>query len=143
MIALDTNVLVRVVTADDPEQLKVALGVMQSGALWVCKTVLLETEWVRRYTYELRREIVIAAFKKLLGLPTLQVEQRGSVLQALALYERGMDFADALHLTSSGEAERFATFDRELADSARAEGTSDLPMVEWLGRRRGRDSKNP
>jgi len=88
---------------------------MQSGALWVCKTVLLETEWVLRYTYELRREIVIAAFKKLLGLPTLQVEQRGSVLQALALYERGMDFADALHLTSSGEAERFATFDRELA----------------------------
>ena len=135
MIALDTNVLVRVVTADDPEQLEAALVVMRSEALWICKTVLLETEWVLRYTYKLRRAVILAAFGKLLGLPTLQVEQRGSVLQALSLYERGMDFADALHLTSSGEAERFATFDRELAEAAVAEGTSDLPTVEWLGAR--------
>jgi predicted nucleic-acid-binding protein len=135
MIALDTNVLVRVVTADDPEQLEAALVVMRSEALWICKTVLLETEWVLRFTYKLRREAVLAAFRKLLGLPTLQVEQRGSVLQALSLYEKGMDFADALHLTSSGEAERFATFDRELAESAMAEGASDLPAVDWLGGR--------
>lgn len=135
MIALDTNVLVRVVTADDPEQLEAALVVMRSEALWICKTVLLETEWVLRYTYRLRREVVLAAFRKLLGLPTLQVEQRGAVLRALSLYEKGMDFADALHLTSSGEAERFATFDRALAEAAMAEGTSDLPAVEWLGAR--------
>ena len=135
MIALDTNVLVRVVTADDPKQLEIALVVMRSEALWVCKTVLLETEWVLRYTYKLSREVILAAFRKLLGLPALQVEQRGSVLRALALYDKGMDLADALHLTSSGEAEHFATFDRKLAESARAEGADDLPVIEWLGAR--------
>jgi predicted nucleic-acid-binding protein len=137
MIALDTNVLVRVVTADDPKQLEAALRVMQSEALWICKTVLLETEWVLRYTYELPPDVIQEAFRKLLGLPTLQVEQRGSVLQALSLYDKGMDFADALHLTSSREAERFATFDRNLAKLARAEGTNDLPAVEWLDGRGG------
>jgi predicted nucleic-acid-binding protein len=53
MIALDTNVIVRVVTRDDPQQVPAALAVMQSGDLWVSKTVLLETEWVLRYSYKL------------------------------------------------------------------------------------------
>ncbi|MFY9824095.1 MAG: type II toxin-antitoxin system VapC family toxin [Thermoanaerobaculia bacterium] len=135
MIALDTNVVVRVVTADDPAQTETALAVMRSEALWVCKTVLLETEWVLRYTYKLSREVIFSVFRKLLGLPALQVEQRSVVLRALSLYEKGMDLADALHLVSSGEAELFATFDRELAIFASSEEGSDLPAVEWLGTR--------
>jgi predicted nucleic-acid-binding protein len=141
MIALDTNVLVRVMTADDPKQLEVALALMESEALWVCKTVLLETEWVLRFSYELPPEVVQGALRKLLGLPNLQVEQRALVLQALSLYEKGMDFADALHLASSRGAERFATFDRAFAKLAKAEAADNLPEVEWLGSRRSATSR--
>lgn len=122
MIALDTNVIVRIVTGDDPEQVKVARELFEGESLWVCKTVLLETEWVLRYSYQLRPEPIRLAFRKLLGYPRLQVEDRDSVLQALTFFEMGMDFGDALHLASLGEAHRFATFDRELVKTARRSG---------------------
>lgn len=134
MIALDTNVIVRVVTADDPEQLALALEVLQTGDLWVCKTVLLETEWVLRYTYKLPQVTILEALRRLLGLRDLQVEDRGAVLQALSLFEEKMDFADALHLASSSRAESFATFDRTLAGRAKKAKREDLPPVALLGR---------
>ncbi|HEX4961228.1 MAG TPA: type II toxin-antitoxin system VapC family toxin [Thermoanaerobaculia bacterium] len=120
MIALDTNVIVRLVTADDSGQLKAARAVFEVGDLWVCKTVFLETEWVLRYSYELSRPAIREVFRKLLGYPRLQVEDRGAVLRALTLYDQGLDFADALHLASSGDADRFATFDQPFAKRARS-----------------------
>ena len=136
MIALDTNVLVRVVTADDPEQLEIALRVFRSSPLWISKTVLLETEWVLRYSYELAPAAILEALRRLLGFRNLQVEDRGAVLQALSLFEAGVDFADALHLASSCEAERFVTFDRTLAQRAGKAQPEGLPQVELLGARK-------
>lgn len=130
MIALDTNVIVRLVTADDPGQLKAARAVFEAGDLWVCKTVLLETEWVLRYSYELGRPAIREVFRKLLGYPQLQMEDRSAVLRALILYDRGLDFGDALHLASSGNADRFATFDRPLAKRTR--DLEDGPAVVLL-----------
>jgi len=132
MIALDTNVLVRVVTADDPQQLAVALEIFRSSELWVSKTVLLETEWVLRYSYEIAPEGILRALRRLLGLRSLQVEDRGEVLQALSLFAAGVDFADALHLASSTGAERFATFDRTLAKRATKAKSEGLPRIELL-----------
>lgn len=130
MTALDTNVLVRVVTADDPDQLPAALEVMRSGPLFVPKTVLLETEWVLRYCYKLTREAALGSLRKIVGYRGLAVEDRGAVLHALTWSAQGMDFADALHLASSASAARFATFDRTLAEGAEAAGAA--PAVELL-----------
>lgn len=130
MIALDTNVIVRLVVADDPAQLEVARRVFASDSLWLCKTVLLETEWVLRYSYDLDRMTILDVFRKLLGYPRLRAEGREASLRALALYERGLDFADALHLVSCGEADRFATFDRDFAKAAH--GLEEGPAVEFL-----------
>ena len=132
MIALDTNVIVRVVTADDPGQLAASLEVMQSGDLWVCKTVLLETEWVLRYSYELPRAAILEALRRLLGYRNLQVEDRGTVLQAVSLFESGLDFADALHLASSADARRFVTFDGTLAKRAKKAQREVGPPVDLL-----------
>jgi predicted nucleic-acid-binding protein len=130
VIALDTNVIVRLVTADDPAQLKTARALFEAGDLWVCKTVLLETEWVLRYSYELGRPAIREVFRKLLGYPQLEVEDKGAVLLALSYYDQGLDFADALHLASSGDAERFATFDRPLAKAIQR--LDDCPVVLLL-----------
>lgn len=130
MIALDTNVIVRVVTRDHPEQLAAAVAVMRGDQLWMCKTVLLETEWVLRYSYGLTPKRIAEVLRKLLGLRGLQVEDRPGVLLALSWHAAGMDLADALHLASCGDAHRFATFDRRLA--ARAQELGGAPTVEVL-----------
>jgi predicted nucleic-acid-binding protein len=127
VIALDTNVLVRLVTADDTRQLRAAEAVFESGDLWVCKTVLLETEWVLHYSYELGPSAIREVFRRLLGYSELQVEDRSAVLWALTLYDQGFDFADALRLASSGGADRFATFNRPLAKRIRR--LDDGPVV--------------
>ena len=130
MIALDTNVLVRVLTNDDPAQTRIALARLRDESLFLARTVVLETEWVLRFTYRLSREEIAAAFRRLLGLGPLEVEQRPVVVQALSWYGSGMDFADALHLAACGEASPFLTFDRELEGAARK--LPEAPIVELL-----------
>lgn len=134
MIALDTNVVVRVLTRDDPEQTAAAERVMNTGRLWLAKTVLLEVAWVLRHTYGLDREAIADGLRTLLGYRRLQVEDRPAALRALAWYGEGLDFADALHLASAGPAITFATFDRTLAKQALRLATA--PNVELLGARR-------
>jgi predicted nucleic-acid-binding protein len=125
MIAVDTNLLVRLLTNDDPSEAKKALRVVDSDAILIPKTVLLETEWVLRHGYEIRREIIARAFRNLLGLPRVEPEDPPAVAQALTWYESGLDFADALHLASSAKADRFATFDKAFVNQA-----SKLDSVE-------------
>lgn len=118
MISPDTNVLVRVITGDDPEQAALAAEVMRSDALLISKTVLLETEWVLRHAYRLDRDIVQRALRTVAGLVNATVEDAAAVTKALGWHAQGMEFADALHLASSVAASEFVTFDRNLAADA-------------------------
>ena len=119
MIAADTNVLVRFLTKDDPSQAERAAHLFHSEPVFIAKTVLLETEWVLRHAYGLSRDVINAAFCKLLGLPSVSVEDVSAVSKALEWHASGLDFADALHLAASGGARRFATFDQDFAKRAR------------------------
>ncbi|MBV8973235.1 MAG: hypothetical protein JO290_13200 [Sphingomonadaceae bacterium] len=56
----------------------------------------------------------------LLDIATLTVVEREAVAWAVTRYAAGADFADMLHLALSGEASRFATFDRDVAPYADA-----------------------
>lgn len=119
MIAVDTNVVLRFVTNDDQAQADRATEVFEGGAVLVTRTVLLEAEWVLRTShYRFGRERIASILRKLLGLPGLTVDDPPAVARALDWYEAGLDFADALHLASSGAATEFATFDRKLARRA-------------------------
>ncbi|MGO9262991.1 MAG: PIN domain-containing protein [Bryobacteraceae bacterium] len=69
MNAVDTNVVVRFLTEDDPHQYAAARRIFATGPIWVSKTVLLETAWVLSSTYR-RDELSIRDFLlQLLGLP--------------------------------------------------------------------------
>lgn len=120
MHAADTNVLVRLLTGDDAEQTKRAAALFKKEAIFIPKTVLLETEWVLRRLYRLENKVVVNAFRKLSGLGNVEIEQPLVVTQALQWCEGGMDFADALHLASSQNCRKFATFDGQLKKSAPA-----------------------
>jgi predicted nucleic-acid-binding protein len=112
MIGIDTNVLVRILVNDDKTQAKKAAELLDKNKIFIPKSVLLETEWVLRYTYELDSKIIFQAFEKILGLAQVTIEDLSCVKQALHWYEEGCDFADALHLASNQQISKFATFDK-------------------------------
>lgn len=85
--------------------------------------MLLETEWVLRYTYEFERAAVHQALAKVCGLPQVVVEDASRVTQALSWYAEGFDFADALHLASCPGAQVFYSFDQSLAKKAKKADT--------------------
>lgn len=119
MIGIDTNLVVRLLTHDDPQQAQYTVKLFEKNTIFIAKSVLLETEWVLRYTYQFDTHIILNAFKKLLGLPQITVEDPQVISQALQWYETGFDFADALHLASSQRAEKFATLDKKLVRKAK------------------------
>lgn len=137
MKALDTNVLARFFV-DDPDdaqavkQRPAAIAAM-SGRAFVSVTVLLEFEWVMRGFYALPRRDVAAVMRALAGIEHISIENREAVLTALAAFEQGIDFADALHISRSVRAAAFTTFDRRLAKRAMA--LAMAPSIELLGRR--------
>jgi len=120
VIAVDTNILVRLVTRDDPGQAERAAVLFGRERIFIPKTVMLETEWVLRYSYELSPAVVLDALKRIAGLPQVEVEDDRSVAAALTWAEAGMDFADALHLASGRQADAFASFDARLVNKTRA-----------------------
>jgi predicted nucleic-acid-binding protein len=130
MIALDTNVVVRVLTRDDPTQAERAAAVMASGPLWLPKTVLVEIEWVLRKGYGFERAAVNQALTALVSLENLSVEDAPAMRRALHWHAVGLDLADAVHLASSEMAERFVTFDAAFAATAERVGAE--PGVERL-----------
>jgi predicted nucleic-acid-binding protein len=115
VVAVDTNVLIRLITKDDAAQVKRASRLFQTERVWVAKTVLLEADWVLRSLYRFSAQDVGDAFRKLAGLPNVDLEDSPAVAQALLWLEAGTDFADGLHLASRGEANSFATFDTRFA----------------------------
>jgi predicted nucleic-acid-binding protein len=120
MIALDTNVWVRYVTNDEPGQAERALDVIsKSEEVFVAKTTFLEIEWVLRSAYKLSSDNIIRALRHIMGLPNVQAEMPDQLDKAIDLYERGFDFADALHLASSPEGASFYTFDTAFIRRAR------------------------
>lgn len=129
IVAVDTNILVRFLVADEPEQARRARELFSLNTILIPTTVLLETEWVLRSAYGFGREEIENAFIRLCGLPQVVLDQPEVVRTALTGYCAGLDFADALHLTSSRRAQSFATFDQDLRKRAdRLPNT--VPVVE-------------
>lgn len=115
MIAIDTNVVVRFVVADDVEQASRARSLVEAQDVYLAKTVLLEAEWVLKSLYGYTREQILQALKGFLLLPRVVAEDLPGSLRAIAWAADGMDFADALHIVSGENCESFASFDRKLA----------------------------
>ena len=128
MVAVDTNVVVRLLVNDHAAQAARAIALFRKQEIFVSKSVLLETEWVLRYSYDVPTASISKAFLALMGLPNVTMEDAPTIHQAIGMLGNGIDFADALHLASSTSAERFATFDAKLAKRAR--GVTSLPVVQ-------------
>ncbi len=133
MIAVDTNVLVRLLTDDDLKQAAAARSLFAAEPIWISKTVLLETAWVLRSLYGFEDSAVRDAFIKLLGLKNVHTEDEPSVAAALALTVHGLEFADAMHLSSRPSGAAFFSFDQSFvrrATRAGAARVSGMPTLQ-------------
>ena len=118
MLAIDTNMIVRLLTDDDHDQAARAKILIAENEVFVATSVLLETEWVLRGAYSQTKSDVIAALRAFAGLSTVKLEDPVRVETALSWAAGGMDSADALHLAAAEGCEAFVTFDRRFKKSA-------------------------
>jgi predicted nucleic-acid-binding protein len=130
MTALDTNVLVRVITNDDRAQAaRAAKFLREQERVFIPKTVLLELEWVLRSAYRIEPNAIVSALRDILGVFNVEVEDEAELRQAIEWYDKGMDFADGLHVASAGRERKFATFDNALRRKVRRLGVNELADI--------------
>lgn len=111
MRAVDTNILARYYLRDDPAHARIAASLLSRGDIFVPKSVMLELEWVLRSVAGQPANKVADCFAHLIALPGIIIEDSDEVEAALRHYQRGLDFADALHLTASQACSELLTFD--------------------------------
>jgi predicted nucleic-acid-binding protein len=129
MIAVDTNVLVRLLTGDEPKQQAAVRSLFASETIWIAKTVLLETGWVLRSLYGFEERAIHEAFTKLLGLKNVHAEDESSVAAALALTTHGIELADAMHLSSRPPDVVFVSFDKSFVQRAKRAKVSGISTM--------------
>ena len=122
MIAVDTNVIVRLMVGDDPAQFRRATEFISSQSTVLLTSVVMEAEWVLRKIYGQAPEDIIGALRAFITLEKVHVKDFDVVQQALDAYENGIDFADALHLAQSAHTKGFASFDKGLKRTAKRLG---------------------
>ncbi len=118
MLAVDTNVLVRLVARDNADQVRAAEEFVSKGA-WVSHLVLAETLWVLDSVFELSRDQVALAVEMLLNHRDLTLQDADVVTAALGHYRKrsAVGFSDCLILEIARKAGHLpiATFDRDLS----------------------------
>ena len=119
MVAVDTNIIIRFLTHDDPRQYKKAFSIFNTQDVFISDTVILETEWVLRYAYEFSTEDICNALVKLFGLSNVHLSNPTFTAQAIEWHRQGLDFSDALHLTQCQQYDRLYTFDKKFSSKAK------------------------
>jgi predicted nucleic-acid-binding protein len=131
VIALDTNVLVRLVTRDDETQARRAKAALdthadEDGGLFVADIVLVELCWTLAKSYGLARIDIARTVRALLDNASITLESPLAVRDALARFETGSaDFPDCLIVAKATGVgcSRILSFDQRMGS---------LPGVELL-----------
>jgi predicted nucleic-acid-binding protein len=102
MISLDTNVLIRYFTEDDPEQSRAAANIIQSltvdAPAFIAEVVVIELTWVLEKRYKYNKEAIVSLLKQLLATEQFVIENAQPLITALLRYEKTnkAQFADAV-----------------------------------------------
>jgi predicted nucleic-acid-binding protein len=124
MIGLDTNVLIRYFTQDDPVQSPAASEVIESltelDRGFVSIVALVEMSWVLTRAYQVDDPTLVAIITNLLGADEITVERPEAVRAAVTKLESGAQFADAVitELCREAGCDTTLTFDRRASERA-------------------------
>ncbi len=93
MIALDTNVLIRYLVDDDPQQAEAARALLAEFTSqrpgFVCREVVVELAWVLDRAYEFSRDQIATILEELVATGELHFEAADDVVRAAHAYRRG------------------------------------------------------
>ncbi len=123
MIAVDTNILVRHLTEDDPAQLKHVHKLFkehnQKGAIFISLIVLLELNWVLESRYQWTGNKFCDCIEDILRCPQFTVENPLVVKMAISRCRKKEDFSDALigQIASARNLKTY-TFDQALREDS-------------------------
>ena len=123
MIGLDTNILVRYLTQDDPVQSAKSAEILERRLTeknpgFVSVVAMVETVWVLDRAYFLTAQEIAIAIERLLQVEVLAIENEQEVFTAMVALKQGRgSFADALiaELGARVGCTRTLTFDRKAA----------------------------
>jgi predicted nucleic-acid-binding protein len=120
MTGIDTNVLIRYLVEDDPEQARKATRFITNECSsedpgFINRIVLCELVWVLETAYGYARENVALALEKILRTTQFKIEDHQEVWSSFREYQNGADFADSFIAAVNRRhgCERTATFDRK------------------------------
>lgn len=127
MTGLDTNVLVRYLTEDDPGQAEraaafIATATARRERLFIGPVVLCEVTWVLQTAYEVNKADLLVVLERLLATSQFEIGSKDAVRRAVAAFRSGRaDFADHVigALNQQAGCERTVTFDRRLRPDTR------------------------
>ncbi len=122
MLAIDTNFIVRYLVGDDAGQAARARRLIDNNGVFVCTTLLLETEWGLRSAYRFSAAQCAKALSDFAGLPRASLEDAAAVAKALGWMRQCLDLADGLHLAKAEGCEAFISFHQDFAKTANALG---------------------
>ncbi len=131
MKSLDTNVLVRLLLADDTVQLAQVKALLSSPQQFTCPvTVMQELVWVLE-AHDYSAAQVQHGLHLLLSLPNFKPAHLAELRQAITWYVQGMDFADALHLSLRGASPQLLTFDKGFIKQGKKHGLN-TQGIDWV-----------
>lgn len=122
MIGLDTNVLVRYLTQDDPDQAERASILIENNCTKeapgrITLVVLCELVWVLRGAYGYPKNLIVEVLELILATKELIVEKENTARSALKTYRKGgADFADYVIIFANRVAgcKKTFSFDRKM-----------------------------
>ena len=124
MIGLDTNVVVRYLTHDDPAQTKAAIRVLdslsQDSPGFLSLIVIAELVWVLEGSYRFKKNEIERVLDTLLRSKELVIERAEIVFQALRKFSASRaDFADCLieRCGHAADCQSTVTFDQNAASA--------------------------
>jgi predicted nucleic-acid-binding protein len=123
MIAIDTNILIRIFAEDDPAQNRAAVSLLaQYGKAGVLVTplVLAEFVWVMRRRMKTPVSVIVGILDRIINAPEFIVNNQPQIEEALEIYRTGRcDFSDCLIVIAARDAGAtdVFTFDRRAAES--------------------------
>lgn len=114
-------------TKDDERQYQISYKLFQEE-IFICDTVILETEWVLRFAYKFAPLDIYQALIKLFGLANVHLAKINKIALVLEWYRSGLNFADAFYLVQSQHCTQMYTFDRKFR--RKAENLTECEVVQ-------------
>lgn len=115
MKAVDTNVILRFLTLDDPHQAALATECIRNG-VYISHGVLMETEWALRSGYGWSAGRINGELTDLIAMDCVAVDRVDALRWALDRHRAGADWADMLHVIAAAGHDAFLTFEKNLRE---------------------------